>query len=87
MIPDIHSSHFQPFFVLKLYQMYARQSPEVVHEILGRYGGTHIILEDSICMATQKADGCGTPSIMDVMNGEVSTARSCDTYGDTYIET
>jgi hypothetical protein len=50
--------------------MYARTEPAKVHAILARFGATHAILEDSICLA-KKEDGCGTPSIMDVVNGEV----------------
>ena len=50
--------------------MYARGDPDKIHAILKKWGTTHMILEDSICMV-RKNDGCGTPSIMDVQNGEV----------------
>ncbi|GAB1605595.1 probable C-mannosyltransferase DPY19L3 isoform X1 [Argonauta hians] len=53
-----------------LYQMYGRKPPEEVHQILRRYKTTHIILEDSICLAPPRG-GCRTPDLIDVANGEL----------------
>ncbi|KAK3886747.1 hypothetical protein Pcinc_009123 [Petrolisthes cinctipes] len=35
----------------QVYRMYGREAPEVVHTALRQTGATHIILEDSICLA------------------------------------
>ena len=40
-----------------------------VYDILRREGTTHIIVEDSICLAT--SDGCRTPDLMDLENGDI----------------
>ncbi|KAG1658410.1 putative C-mannosyltransferase DPY19L3 [Nymphon striatum] len=53
-----------------VYQLYGRKSPEEIHEILKSIGTTHIILEDSICMAPSHKF-CRLPDIVDINNGEL----------------
>ncbi|KAG1658371.1 putative C-mannosyltransferase DPY19L3 [Nymphon striatum] len=54
----------------RVYQLYGRKSPEEIHEILKSIGTTHIILEDSICMAPSHKF-CRLPDIVDINNGEL----------------
>lgn len=59
---------------LQVYQIYGRSSPEVVHSVLKAVGATHIILEDSICMAppNTKHPLCRLTDIVDLHYGHVS---------------
>ncbi|KAI8792141.1 C-mannosyltransferase DPY19L3 isoform X1 [Biomphalaria glabrata] len=52
----------------QLYQIYGKQPPEHVHNILKKYNSNYIILEDSICRAPSR-EGCRTPDIVDIDNG------------------
>ncbi|KAK4305152.1 hypothetical protein Pmani_022954 [Petrolisthes manimaculis] len=36
----------------QVYRIYGREAPEIIHTALRQTGATHIILEDSICLAT-----------------------------------
>lgn len=58
----------------QVYQIYGRSSPEVVHSVLKGVGATHIILEDSICMAppNTKHPLCRLTDIVDLHYGHVS---------------
>ncbi|XP_014769957.1 probable C-mannosyltransferase DPY19L3 [Octopus bimaculoides] len=53
-----------------IYQIYGRKPPEDIYKILTHYKTTHIILEDSICLAPSR-NGCRTPDLVDVVNGEL----------------
>ncbi|XP_036370347.1 probable C-mannosyltransferase DPY19L3 isoform X1 [Octopus sinensis] len=53
-----------------IYQIYGRKPPEEIYKILTHYKTTHIILEDSICLAPSR-NGCRTPDLIDVVNGEL----------------
>lgn len=72
--------------------MYARQSPEHVYQVLSSFGTNYIILEDSICLASPKANNpnCRLTDIMDISYyGDRTTAvkqRFCDAvrYGGPY---
>ncbi|XP_027231749.2 protein C-mannosyl-transferase DPY19L3 [Penaeus vannamei] len=57
----------------QVYQIYGRSSPEVVHSVLKAVGATHIILEDSICMAppNTKHPLCRLTDIVDLHYGHV----------------
>ena len=58
-------------------QMYARRTPEEVLTFLGKYGTTHILVENSICyMGGQKADNCATPDLLDLANGHLKQDRT-----------
>ena len=54
----------------ELYQVYARTGAREVHTILTKYEASHVILEDSICLAHRER--CSLPDIMDLTNGHVS---------------
>ena len=53
----------------ELYQVYAKTGPKEVRELLKKYKASHIILEDSICLAHRER--CSLPDIMDLTNGHV----------------
>lgn len=54
---------FQP----QVYQVYAKQSPEEVHNVLSSIGTNYVILEDSICFAPPNPSNpiCRLTDIMD----------------------
>eukprot|EP00095_Tigriopus_kingsejongensis_P006794 maker-scaffold608_size125128-snap-gene-0.17 protein:Tk06794 transcript:maker-scaffold608_size125128-snap-gene-0.17-mRNA-1 annotation:"hypothetical protein LOTGIDRAFT_107140" len=54
----------------ELYQIYARASPEDVHNILIQYNTSYIILEDSICLS-RSGNRCSLPTTMDLTNGHI----------------
>ncbi|XP_059083191.1 probable C-mannosyltransferase DPY19L3 [Tigriopus californicus] len=54
----------------ELYQIYARKSPEEVHDILVKYNTSYIILEDSICLS-RSDKRCNLPTTMDLTNGHI----------------
>ena len=57
-------------------QMYALRTPEEVLTYLGKYGTTHILLENSICyQGGSKADNCATPDLLDLANGHLKADR------------
>ena len=57
-------------------QMYARRGPEEILEFLGKYGTTHILVENSICyMGGSKSDNCATPDLLDLANGHLKEDR------------
>ncbi|XP_071515265.1 protein C-mannosyl-transferase DPY19L3-like [Panulirus ornatus] len=57
----------------KIYEIYGREAPEVVYNALKTAGATHIILEDSICLAppNPKRPLCRLTDIIDLHNGHI----------------
>ncbi|XP_023340285.1 probable C-mannosyltransferase DPY19L3 [Eurytemora carolleeae] len=53
----------------ELYQMYGKESPDYVHQLLIKYNTSYIILEDSICLSHRGR--CSTPDIMDLVNNHI----------------
>lgn len=60
---------------LKVYQIYAKRSPEDVHALLRSFGADFVILEDSICYERRHHRGCRLRDLLDVANGHVSLLR------------
>lgn len=58
---------------MKVYQIYAKRSPEEVHSLLRSFGTDFVILEDSICYERRHQRGCRLRDLLDVANGHVST--------------
>lgn len=54
----------------EIYQIYGRKPPAEVYSILKYYRTNYIILEDSICLSASR-EGCRTPDLVDVANGEI----------------
>lgn len=61
------------YLILKVYQIYAKRSPEEVHSLLRSFGTDFVILEDSICYERRHQRGCRLRDLLDVANGHVST--------------
>ena len=60
-----------------VYQMYAMRTPEEVLERLGKYGTTHILVENSICyQGGRKEDNCATPDLLDLANDHLESDRT-----------
>ena len=60
-----------------VYQMYAMRTPEEVLERLGKYGTTHILVENSICyQGGRKEDNCATPDLLDLANNHLESDRT-----------
>uniref|UniRef100_A0A673H1F4 Probable C-mannosyltransferase DPY19L3 n=1 Tax=Sinocyclocheilus rhinocerous TaxID=307959 RepID=A0A673H1F4_9TELE len=55
----------------QVYQIYARQSAEEVHKVLGSVGADYIVLEDSICYERRHSRGCRLRDLLDLANGHV----------------
>lgn len=64
---------FHFYLLLKVYQIYAKRSPEEVHSLLRSFGTDFVILEDSICYERRHQRGCRLRDLLDVANGHVST--------------
>ncbi|ELT89745.1 hypothetical protein CAPTEDRAFT_98001 [Capitella teleta] len=60
----------------QLYQMYGRFPPAAVHAILNHYGASYVILEDTICLAPNRGDGCRLTDLVDVSNGMMPAGES-----------
>jgi len=59
-----------------VYQIYAHRSESEILALLGKYGTTHILVENSICyMAGRKEDNCATPDLLDLANGHLESDR------------
>ncbi|XP_051755123.1 probable C-mannosyltransferase DPY19L3 isoform X3 [Ctenopharyngodon idella] len=56
----------------QVYQIYARQSAEEVHKVLGSVGADYIVLEDSICYERRHSRGCRLRDLLDLANGHTS---------------
>ena len=57
--------------------MYAMRTPEEVLERLGKYGTTHILVENSICyQGGRKEDNCATPDLLDLANDHLESDRT-----------
>ena len=60
-----------------VYQIYAHRSPEEILERLGKYGTTHILVENSICyMGGSKENNCATPDLLDLANDHLMDDRT-----------
>ncbi|XP_009301687.1 protein C-mannosyl-transferase DPY19L3 isoform X5 [Danio rerio] len=55
----------------QVYQIYARQSAEEVHKVLGSVGTDYIVLEDSICYERRHSRGCRLRDLLDLANGHI----------------
>ncbi|KAK9971958.1 hypothetical protein ABG768_025296 [Culter alburnus] len=55
----------------QVYQIYARQSAEEVHKVLGSVGADYIVLEDSICYERRHSRGCRLRDLLDLANGHI----------------
>ncbi|XP_062246238.1 probable C-mannosyltransferase DPY19L3 isoform X2 [Platichthys flesus] len=55
----------------QVYQVYARQSPEDVHEILRAAGADYVVLENSICYERRHRRGCRLRDLLDLANGHI----------------
>ncbi|XP_056317979.1 probable C-mannosyltransferase DPY19L3 isoform X1 [Danio aesculapii] len=55
----------------QVYQIYARQSAEEVHKVLGLVGTDYIVLEDSICYERRHSRGCRLRDLLDLANGHI----------------
>ena len=58
-----------------VYQIYAHRTAEEVLERLGKYGTTHILVENSICyQGGSKKDNCATPDLIDLANDHLQVS-------------
>lgn len=55
----------------QVYQVYARRSPEEVHEILRAVGADFVVLENSICFERRHRRGCRLRDLLDLANGHI----------------
>ncbi|XP_042340451.1 probable C-mannosyltransferase DPY19L3 isoform X4 [Plectropomus leopardus] len=55
----------------QVYQVYARQSPEDVHDILRAIGADYVVLENSICYERRHRRGCRLRDLLDLANGHI----------------
>lgn len=55
----------------QVYQVYARRSPEEVHEILRAAGAEYMVLENSICYERRHRRGCRLRDLLDLANGHI----------------
>ena len=59
-----------------MYQIYAHRNEAEILTLLGKYGTTHILVENSICyMGGRKEDNCATPDLLDLANGHLEADR------------
>lgn len=65
------------YLTSKVYQIYAKRSPEEVHALLRSFGTDFVILEDSICYERRHHRGCRLRDLLDVANGHVSMWLPC----------
>lgn len=55
----------------QVYQVYARQSPEDVYDILRSIGADYVVLENSICYERRHRRGCRLRDLLDLANGHI----------------
>ncbi|XP_050932224.1 probable C-mannosyltransferase DPY19L3 isoform X2 [Lates calcarifer] len=55
----------------QVYQVYARRSPEDVHDILRTVGADYVVLENSICYERRHRRGCRLRDLLDLANGHI----------------
>ncbi|GAA6225897.1 probable C-mannosyltransferase DPY19L3 isoform X2 [Lates japonicus] len=55
----------------QVYQVYARRSPEDVHDILRAVGADYVVLENSICYERRHRRGCRLRDLLDLANGHI----------------
>ncbi|XP_069030045.1 protein C-mannosyl-transferase DPY19L3 isoform X3 [Embiotoca jacksoni] len=55
----------------QVYQVYARQSPEEVYDILRAVGADYVVLENSICYERRHRRGCRLRDLLDLANGHI----------------
>ncbi|XP_013870632.1 probable C-mannosyltransferase DPY19L3 [Austrofundulus limnaeus] len=55
----------------QVYQVYARQSPEEVYNILRAVGADYVVLENSICYERRHRRGCRLRDLLDLANGHI----------------
>lgn len=55
----------------QVYQVYARRSPEEVHEVLRAVGADFVVLENSICFERRHRRGCRLRDLLDLANGHI----------------
>uniref|UniRef100_A0A8C5H135 Probable C-mannosyltransferase DPY19L3 n=1 Tax=Gouania willdenowi TaxID=441366 RepID=A0A8C5H135_GOUWI len=55
----------------QVYQVYARQAPEDVHDILLAAGADYVVLENSICYERRHRRGCRLRDLLDLANGHI----------------
>ncbi|XP_029000060.1 probable C-mannosyltransferase DPY19L3 isoform X2 [Betta splendens] len=55
----------------QVYQVYARRSPEDVHDILRSAGADYVVLENSICYERRHRRGCRLRDLLDLANGHI----------------
>ncbi|XP_035483235.1 probable C-mannosyltransferase DPY19L3 isoform X2 [Scophthalmus maximus] len=55
----------------QVYQVYARQSAEDVHDILRAAGADYVVLENSICYERRHRRGCRLRDLLDLANGHI----------------
>ncbi|XP_029310884.1 probable C-mannosyltransferase DPY19L3 isoform X2 [Cottoperca gobio] len=55
----------------QVYQVYARQSPEKVYDILRAIGAEYVVLENSICYERRHRRGCRLRDLLDLANGHI----------------
>ncbi|KAK2919677.1 protein C-mannosyl-transferase DPY19L3 isoform X2 [Channa argus] len=55
----------------QVYQVYARRSPEDVHNILRAAGADYVVVENSICYERRHRRGCRLRDLLDLANGHI----------------
>ncbi|KAG7482534.1 putative C-mannosyltransferase DPY19L3 isoform X2 [Solea senegalensis] len=55
----------------QVYQVYARRSPDDVHDIMTAIGADYVVLENSICYERRHGRGCRLRDLLDLDNGHV----------------
>ncbi|XP_074516368.1 protein C-mannosyl-transferase DPY19L3 isoform X2 [Sebastes fasciatus] len=55
----------------QVYQVYARQSPEEVYDIMKAIGADYVVLENSICYERRHRRGCRLRDLLDLANGHI----------------
>ncbi|CAK6962016.1 probable C-mannosyltransferase DPY19L3 [Scomber scombrus] len=55
----------------QVYQVYARRSPEEIHDILRAAGADYVVLENSICYERRHRRGCRLRDLLDLANGHI----------------
>ncbi|XP_059207667.1 probable C-mannosyltransferase DPY19L3 isoform X2 [Centropristis striata] len=55
----------------QVYQVYARQSPEEVYDIMRAIGADYVVLENSICYERRHRRGCRLRDLLDLANGHI----------------
>ncbi|XP_058484530.1 probable C-mannosyltransferase DPY19L3 isoform X3 [Solea solea] len=55
----------------QVYQIYARRSPDDVHDIMTAIGADYVVLENSICYERRHGRGCRLRDLLDLDNGHI----------------